>query len=117
MTTKTAITVTIRAERIGYHIYPVGSDTPIPRFAIMSPEVDPHHDLPPRTELQVGDVVLDTFGRAFVIDQREDIWGDGGTITHAFQADSLRDVDIDELTAPITLLARCGEPISDVMYR
>ena len=108
---------TVRVERTLNRIYPLGSDTPIPEAAVVSMETDPLSGLPSRSNLRIGDVVLDSLGTPYVVDTRKDPGFGWMDTLHAYQADTLRDCTIAELEAPITLLARNGEPIESVMYR
>jgi len=108
---------TVRVERALNHIYPIGSDTPIPESALISMESDPLGDLPGRSNLRQGDVILDALGRPYVVDTRKDPGFGWVDVLHAYQADNLDDVTLTELEAPITLLARNGAPIEGVMFR
>lgn len=111
--------VTVRVERIVGRYYPLGSDTPIPESSIIETKVDPMGDLPSRDQaLTEGDVILDGLGTPHVIGSRRDPGFGGLGVLHAFQADKLEDCSIDELPAPISLVARWGQPITDVvMFR
>lgn len=110
---------TVRVERTLNRYYPIGSDTPIPDTAIVNMVVDPLSTLPPRTLLLEGDVILDALGTPYVIGARKDpgFLEYSRTYLHAYQADKLEDSSIDELAAPITLLARFGQPADGVMFR
>jgi hypothetical protein len=109
--------VTVRVERTLNRLYPIGSDTPIPESAVVSIEADPLADLPNRSNLRVGDVVLDATGMPFVIDTRKDPGFGWLDVLHAYRADTLDDSSVTDLEAPISLLARNGEPIEGVMFR
>lgn len=108
--------VTVRVERTLNRLYPLGSDTPIPEAAIVDVKSDPMGNLPSRSNLREGDVILDGYGAPYTIGVRRDPEFSGLNVLHAYQADRLEDATISELEAPITLLARCGEPVDGVMF-
>lgn len=111
---------TVRVERTLNRFYPIGSDTPIPESAIVNMSADTLADLPDRGLLREGDVILDALGTPYVIGIRKDpgfVPSGPGSWLHAYQADRLEDALIADLTAPITLLARWGEPVEGVMFR
>ena len=108
--------VTVRVERTLNRLYPVGSDTPLPESAIVSQQADPLAGLPSRAALRIGDVILDSYGIPYVVDTRYDR-AFGSEVMWAYQADKTEDWSITELEAPITLLARNGEPVDGVMFR
>ena len=111
--------VTVRVERSLSRYYPIGSDTPLPEGSIVDTKVDPTADLPSRDQaLTEGDVILDGLGTPYVIGSRRDPGFSGLGTLHAFQADKLEDCSIDELPAPLSLVARWGQPIQHVvMFR
>jgi hypothetical protein len=53
----------------------------------------------------------------FVIDTRKDPGFGWLDVLHAYRADTLDDSSVTDLEAPISLLARNGEPIEGVMFR
>lgn len=112
---------TVRVERTLNRYYPIGSDTPIPESSIVNMASDPTAWLPSRSLLREGDVILDALGTPYVIGVRTDPGFTPrlgpGALLHAFQADKLEDASIEDLRAPITLLARHGEPVEGVMFR
>jgi hypothetical protein len=108
---------TVRVERTLNRLYPVGSDTPLPDSAVVNLEADPLGNLPSRSNLRIGDTILDALGRTLVIDTRKDPGFGWMDVLHAYQADTLDDCTIADLEAPIVLLARNGEPIEGVMFQ
>ena len=108
---------TVRVERTLNRIYPIGSDTPLPESSIVEMKNDPLSGLPSRANLRIGDVILDALGRPYIVDTRKDPGFGWLDTLHAYQADTLEDCTIADLEAPITLLARNGEPMEGVMFR
>lgn len=108
--------VTVRVERTLNRLYPIGSDTPLPDASIVETKTDPMGGLPSRSLLREGDVILDGLGTPYVIGVRRDPGFDGMEVLHAYQADRLEDATISELQAPISVLARYGQPLEGVMF-
>lgn len=112
-------TITVQAERILGRFYPVGSDTPVPSEAVISTEKDHLDGLQSRSNLKVGDVILDALGRSYVVHTTRDLFFDAEVLV-AYRPDSTSfgSTELSQLTAPITLLAREGDRVQDmVMYR
>jgi len=113
-------TITVQAERIMGRFYPVGSDTPVPSEAVISTEKDHLDGLQSRSNLKVGDVVLDALGRPYVVNTARDPFFFEAEVLVAFRPDSTSfgSTELSQLTAPITLLAREGDRVQDtVMFR
>ena len=113
-------TVTIEAEMIFGQYYPKGSDTPIPADSLVAATRNPLDGLQSRGNLKVGDIVLDALGKPWVVRTGRDMLFDAEVLM-VDSADSKYKTlphELSQLEAPITLLARDGDRVADlVMYR
>lgn len=112
-------TVTIEAEMIFGQYYPKGSDTPVPADALVAATRNPLDGLQSRGNLKVGDIVLDALGRPWVVRTiRDGLLFDAEVLAVDSADKPTMPRELSQLEAPITLLAREGDRVADlVMYR
>lgn len=112
-------TLTIEAEYILGNYYPKGSDTPVPDGSVVEVNKNPLDGLQSRGNLKVGDLILDALGRPWVVRTlRDGLFFDAEVLAVDSADKPTMPRELSQLEAPLTLLAREGDRIADlVMYR
>lgn len=112
-------TVTVEADFILGNYYPMGSDTPLPDKSVVGVDRNPLDGLQSRGNLKVGDVILDALGKPWIVRTiRDGLLFDAEVLAVDSADKPTMPRELSQLTAPITLLARNGDRVADlVMYR
>lgn len=97
---------TVKVTEFDGKLYPVGSDTPIPEDCVIVTE-------PANHKLMYGDVVIDTYGQVWVVDESYQFVRDGqmtGLEAWCPLDESVPSKALTEIEAPYVIVCRQSQP-------